>query len=304
VLFEGAKPLRARNYRVSPFTQRLIDKEDDEMLKSDVLERAQSEWNSPYLMVPKKDGSYRFVIDFRRVNARSKRVCYPLPNFSHILDSLGNAKYLSSLDIKSAYWEVPLEEASRPLTAFSVAGRGQFQFRRMPFGLHSAAGTFQALVDRLFTPDLERYVFAYLDDIIVSTPDFETHLNVLRVVFDKLTKARLTLKQSKCEFCKPELHYLGYVVNRQGLNVDPAKVSAVVDMPQTKGIRDVRRLIGMMSWYRRFVPNFSTMVAPLTNLTRKKTRFPWTPECERAFSEVKNALVSAHFVVSQFFASL
>jgi hypothetical protein len=293
VLLEDAKPLRARNYRVSPFIQRLIDKEVEEMLKSGVIERAESEWNSPYLMVPKKDGTYRFVIDFRGVNARSKRVCYPLPNISHILDSLGNARYLSSLDIKSAYWEVPLEEASRPLTAFSVAGRGQFQFRRMPFGLHSAAGTFQALVDRLFTPDLEPYVFAYLDDIIVSTPDFETHLNILRIVFDKLKKAGLTLKESKCEFCKPELRYLGYVVNRQGLNVDPAKVSAVVDMPQPKGVRDVRRLIGMMSWYRRFVPNFSTMVAPLTNLTKKKTRFTWTPECEGAFSEVKNALVNA-----------
>jgi hypothetical protein len=121
VLLEDSKPLRARNYRVSPFIQRLIDKEVDEMLKSGVIERAESEWNSPYLMVPKKDGTYRFVIDFREVNARSKRVCYPLPNISHILDSLGNARYLSSLDIKSAYWEVPLEETSRPLTAFSVA---------------------------------------------------------------------------------------------------------------------------------------------------------------------------------------
>jgi hypothetical protein len=108
-------------------------------------------------MVPKKDGSYRFVIDFRGVNARFKRVCYPLPNISHILDNLGNAKYLSSLDIRSAYWEIPLEKDSRPLTAFSVAGRGQFQFKRMPFGLHSATGTFQALVDRPFTPDLEPY---------------------------------------------------------------------------------------------------------------------------------------------------
>jgi hypothetical protein len=147
--------------------------------------------------------------------------------YSHLI----LARYLSYLDIKRAYWEVPLEEASRPLTAFSVAGRGQFQFRRMPFGLHSAAGTFQALVERLLTPDLEPYVFAYLDDIIVSTPNFENHLNILRVVFDKLKKAGLTLKESKCEFCKPELRYLGYVVNRQGLNVDSAKVSAVVDMP-------------------------------------------------------------------------
>jgi hypothetical protein len=292
-LIEGAKPVRARNYRVSPFIQRLIDKEVDEMLKLGVIERAESEWNSPYLMVPKKDGSYRFVIDFGGVNARSKRVCYPLPNISHILDNLGNAKYLSSLDIRSAYWEVPLEEGSRPLTAFSIPGRGQFQFRRMPFGLHSAPGTFQALVDKLFTPDLEPYVFAYLDDIIISTPDFETHRRILKTVFDKLSEAGLTLKESKCEFCKPELRYLGYVVNRRGLNVDPAKVSAVVDMPPPKGVRDVRRLIGMMSWYRRFVPNFSTMVAPLTNLTRKSTRFTWTVECEQAFTDVKNALVNA-----------
>jgi hypothetical protein len=293
VLEEGAQPVRARNYRVSPYIQRLIDQEVDEMLKLGVIERAESEWNSPYLMVPKKDGSYRFVIDFRGVNARSKRVYYPLPNISHILDSLGNAKYLSSLDIRSAYWEIPLDEESRPLTAFSVTGRGQFQFKRMPFGLHSAAGTFQALVDRLFTPDLEPYVFAYLDDIVISTPDFETHVRVLDEVFRRLLKAGLTLKEAKCEFCKSELKFLGYVVNRQGLNVDPLKVSAVLDMPRPKVVRDVRRLIGMMSWYRRFVPNFSTMVAPLTNLTKKKTRFVWSTECERAFSEVKNALISA-----------
>jgi hypothetical protein len=247
-LIEGAKPVRARNYRVSPFIQSLIDKEVDEMSKLGVIERAESEWNSPYLMVPKKDGSYRFVIDFRGVNARSKRMCYPVPNISHILNNLGNAKYLSSLDIRSAYWEVPLEEGSRPLTAFSIPERGQFQFRRMPFGLHSAPGTFQALVDKLFTSDLEPYVFAYLDDIIISTPDFETHRRILKTVFDKLSEAGLTLKESKCEFCKPELRYLGYVVNRRGLNVDPAKVSAVVDMPPPKGVRDVRRLIGMMSW--------------------------------------------------------
>jgi hypothetical protein len=305
VLLEDAKPLRARNYRVSPFIQRLIDKEVDEMLKSAVIERANQNGNSRYLMVPKKDGTYRFVIDFRGVNARSKRVCYPLPNISHILDSLGNATYLSSLDIKSAYCDVLLEKASRPLTAFSVAGRGQFQFRRMPFSLHSAAGTFQALVDRFFTPDLEPYVFAYLDDIIVSTPDFETHLNILGVVFDKLKKAGLTLKESKCEFCKPELRYLGYVVNSQGLNVDPAKISAVVDMPQPKGIRDDRRLIGMMSWYRRFVPNFSTMVAPLTNLTRKKDTLHVDSGVQKSlFGSQKCLSKRAHFVVPQFFVSL
>jgi hypothetical protein len=117
----------------------------------------------------------------------------------------------------------------------------------MPFGLHSVAGTFPALIDRLFTPYLEPYVFAYLDDIVISTRDFETHLRILDQVFERLSKARLTLKESKCEFCQPELCYLGYVVNRQGLKVDPSKVSAVVDMPRPRGVRDVRRLTGMMS---------------------------------------------------------
>jgi hypothetical protein len=175
----------------------------------------------------------------------------------------------------------------------------------MPFGLHSAAGTFQALVERLFTPDLEPYVFAYLDDIIVSTPDFETHLNILRVVFDNLKKAGLTLKESKCEFCKPELRYLGYVVNRQGLNVDSAKVSAVVDIPQPKGIRDVRRLIAMMSWYRRFVANFSTMVAPLTNLTRKKNTLHVDSGVRKSlFGNKKRLIKRVHFVVPQLFVPL
>jgi hypothetical protein len=136
-------------------------------------------------------------------------------------------------------------------------------------------------------------VFAYLDDIVISTPDFESHLRILEQVFERLSKAGLTLRESKCEFCQPELRYLGYVVNRQGLNVDPSKVSAVVDMPRPRGVRDVRRIIGMMSWYRRFVPNFLTMVAPLTNLTKKKTRFTWSSECERAFVDVKNALINA-----------
>ncbi|KAH0822314.1 hypothetical protein GEV33_000477 [Tenebrio molitor] len=119
------------------------------------------------------------------------------------------------------------------------------------------------------------------------------HLRILEQVFERLSKAGLTLRESKCEFCQPELRYLGYVVNRQGLNVDPSKVSAVVDMPRPRGVRDVRRIIGMMSWYRRFVPNFSTTVAPLTNLTKKKTRFTWSSECERAFVDVKNALINA-----------
>jgi hypothetical protein len=133
------------------------------------------------------------------------------------------------------------------MTVFSIAGRRQFQFKRMPFGLHSVAGTFPALIDRLFTPDLEPYVFAYLDDIVINTSDFETHLGILEQLLERLSKAGLTLKESKCEFCQPELCYLGYVVNRQGLKVDPSKVSAVVDMPRPRGVRDVRRLTGMMS---------------------------------------------------------
>lgn len=245
-------------------------------------------------MVRKKEpNKYRFCVDFRKLNQVTERDAYPIPYVSSTLDKLRDARYLSSLDIRSAYFQVPLPESSKPLTAFTVPNRGLFQFRRLPMGLANAPATFQRLIDRVLGPELEPHVFAYLDDIIVVTESFEKHLEVLREIFRRAKEANLTVAKEKCQFCRSELRYLGYIVNRNGLQVDPDKVKAIVDIPIPKTVSDVRRFLGLASWYRRFVPQFSSLSAPLCNLLRKNKTFVWDSSCDNTFTSLKEHLVSA-----------
>lgn len=289
----SSPPIKQRYYPVSPVMQGHIDAEVNKLLQEDIIERSTSPWSSPIVLVKKKNGSFRFCVDYRKLNGVTERDAYPIPYVSATLDKLRDAKYLSSLDIKSAYFQVPLSENSRALTAFTVPNRGLFQFKRLPMGLSNSPATFQRLIDRVLGPELEPYVFTYLDDIICVTPTFDLHLKILREIFRRLREANLTVAKEKCQFCRPELKYLGYVVDRHGLHVDPEKVSAIVNIPPPKSVSEVRRIIGMASWYRRFVPNFSTIVAPLTDLLRKNKPFVWDSACDEAFQTLKEHLVSA-----------
>lgn len=293
VIRTSAEPVKQRYYPISPALQKLVNEELDKMLRLGIVEPSSSPWASPIVMARKRDGSYRFCVDYRRVNRVTERDAYPLPFVSHILDKLRDAKYLSSLDIKSAYWQVPVQKESRPVTAFTVPGRGLYQFCRMPFGLHNAPATWQRLIDRVLGVDLEPYVFVYLDDIVIVTQTFEKHLEVLRMVFERLGAAGLTVSRDKCQFCRPQLKYLGYVVDHRGLHVDPEKVSAILDLPVPRTVTEVRSFLGMASWYRRFIPSFATICAPLTALLRKKARFVWSTECTEAFEHIRERLVSA-----------
>jgi hypothetical protein len=239
------------------------------MEREGIIEPSRSAWSSQVVIVKKKDGQHRFCIDFRKVNAVTERDAYPLPHITATLDKLRGAKYLSTLDLKNGYWQVPLTPQSRPITAFTVPGKGLMQFRVMPFGLHSAPATFQRLLDTVLGPELEPHVFVYLDDIIVASPSFDTHLQHLAEVFRRLREANLRLNAEKCHFCRGELRYLGHIINRDGIHTDPAKISAITQWPTPTTVRKIRQFIGMASWYRRFVKNFSTLSAPLTRLTGK-----------------------------------
>lgn len=287
-----AEPIKQRFYPISPALQKQVYKELDDMLAQGIVEPSTSPWSSPIVMVRKGDGSYRFCVDYRKLNKVTDRDAYPLPLVTTTLDKLRDAKYLSSLDIKSAYWQVPVSGESKPLTAFTVPGRGLFQFRRMPFGLHNAPATWQRLIDRLLSP-LEQYVFVYLDDIVIVTQTFEKHLQVLEQVFQRLTEADLTVRRDKCHFCRRELKFLGYVVDNTGLRCDPDKVSAILNIPAPKNVKEVRRFLGVTSWYRRFIPDMASLVSPITHLLRKRSPFIWSTECDRAFLKVKEYLVSS-----------
>lgn len=292
-LLPGTLPIKQRYYPVSPFKQRLIDEEIDEMLKLGVIEPSKSPWSSPVCLVKKKDNSYRFCIDFRKLNSKTKKDSYPIPYISAILDRLKNAHYISSIDIKSAFWQVPLSEASKELTAFTVPGRNLFQFTRMPFGLTNAPATWQRIIDRVLGVDLENNVMVYLDDIIIISSTFNEHLKILGLVFDRLKDAGLLVKPEKCHFCKPELKYLGHVVDSKGLRPDPEKVQAIVNILPPTNLTEIRRFIATASWYRRFIPSFSSILSPLSHLTRKNVKFNWTPECQSSFNTLKEALITA-----------
>lgn len=288
-----ATPVKQRYYPVSPYVKEIMYRELDKMLELKVVEPSNSAWSSPVVLVRKPSGETRFCIDYRVLNRVTVRDSYPLPYISMILDRLRDARVLSSIDLKSAYWQVPLEERSKEKTAFVVPGRGLFQFIRMPFGLSNAPATWQRLIDRVLGGDLEPHAFVYLDDIIIATPDIDTHLGVLEKVLERLTRAGLTVNREKCEFLKPELRYLGYIVDSGGLRVDPEKVRAILDIPVPDTPKAVRRFVGLASWYRRFIPNFAGCVSPLTQLTGKRRPFVWNGEAEKAFQDIKQCLVEA-----------
>lgn len=293
ILEENTRPIKQRYYPVSPYKQKIIDDEITKMLELGVIEPSKSAWSSPILLVPKGDQTYRFCVDYRALNKVTKKDAYPLPYVSAILDRLRGARYLSALDIKSAYWQIGVKEECREYTAFTVPNRGLYQFKRMPFGLTNAPATWQRFIDNVLGADLENYVMVYLDDIICFAPDLDTHLRILAEVFDRLTKAGLTLSREKCKFCLPSLLYLGYKVDEKGLHVDVSKVEAILKLRSPRNSTEVRRFIGMTGWYRKFIPNFSTLIAPLTRLIQKNFSFTWTQECDDAFNKIKNILISA-----------
>lgn len=288
-----ALPIKQRCYRLSPIKQKALLDEVDKMLKLNVIEKCESPWLSPVLITPKKNGEWRFCVDSRKLNSITRKDAYSLPFISEILDNLKNAKYLSSIDIAKAFWEIPLHPEDRDKTGFYVPGRGTYRFTVMPFGLTNAPATQQRLMDTLFTPEFENKVFCYLDDIIVVSETFEQHISLLFKVYEKLSYAGLTINFEKSQFFRKELKYLGYIVDEKGLRADPNKIDAVLAFPVPSSKKDVRRFLGTCSWFRRFIPNFSTIASPLSKLTSSKhNKFVWNTDADVAFSKLKQCLVS------------
>ena len=289
----GAEPIKHRYTPKNPVTQAIIDEEVSRMLAEGIIEPSNSPWSSPVVVVKKKNGKRRFCIDFRRVNEVTEKDAYPLPQVQATLEKLRGAKYISTIDLTNGYWQIPLDHESRPITAFTVPGRGLFQFRRMPFGLHSAPATFQRLLDQIIGPQLEPRAFAYLDDIIVLGSTFEEHFDNLREVLQRLRAAGLKLNKEKCQFGRTELQYLGHTVTERGVATDPEKVQAIARIPAPTNLRELRRFLGMVSWYRRFIPRFTDIAAPLNHLLQKKVRWTWSEKEEIAFETLRQQLATA-----------
>lgn len=262
-------PIKQKYYPVSPMVQKHIDKELEHMLCEGITESSDSAWASPIILLKKKNGKpYCFCVHYRSLNKVTEKDVYPLPNITSILDKLREAKYLSTLDIKSAFWQIPMEKHSKKFTASTVPNRGLFQFCRLPFGLRNWPATWQRLIDRVIGNDLQPNVFVYLDDIVIVTSDFDRHKEILIEVFKRICNAGLTVSKEKCKICKNELRFLGYHIDRRGLHTDSEKVVSILNIKLSKNVTEVRRFLGMVGWYGRFIDKYSDLTAPITKLIR------------------------------------
>ena len=180
---------------------------------------------------------------------------------------------MSTIDLKNGYLQILLVGDSKPLTAFTVPNRGLMQFTVMPFGLHSAPAAFQRLIDTIITPELEPHSFRYLDDIIIVTSSFDEHVRLTREVLRRLREAKLKPNWDKCQFGRKRLRYLEHVIDAEGIRTDPEKTAAIAALTARTNIRELRRFVGLVSWYRRFVPNASALASPLNTLLRKKMKW-------------------------------
>ena len=239
---KGDHPPIKQPPRRIPFAQReIVSKMIEDMQQKGVVQPSTSAWASPIVLVPKKDNTYRFYVDYRKVNAATKRDVYPLPRIDDILDTLGKSKYFTTLDLCSGFWQIEMDPATRDKSAFSTHC-GLHEFVRMPFGMCNAPATFQRLMQVVLAGIEWQYCFV---DILVCSATFEEHLEHLQSVFDSLRKASLTLKPKKCFFAQPEVKYLGHVVSCKGVTPDPDKICIVRDFPVPTDVSKVRQFLGL-----------------------------------------------------------
>ena len=291
-LLPGTTPISKAPYRMAPAELEELKKQLQELLDQGFIRPSVSPWGAPVLFVKKKDGTLRLCIDYRMLNQATIKNKYPLPRIEDLFDQLQKAKVFSKIDLRSGYHQLRIRNDDIPKTAFRTR-YGHYEFTVMPFGLTNAPAAFMDLMNRVFKPFLDTFVIVFIDDILVYSESREQHREHLTIVLETLRKERLYAKFSKCEFWLEEVMFLGHVISKEGVSVDPAKVEAVLSWQQPKNARDIRSFLGLAGYYRRFIQDFSKIALPLTKLLKKEAKFLWDEKCEASFQLLKERLTSA-----------
>ncbi|KAJ9534604.1 hypothetical protein QJQ45_002896 [Haematococcus lacustris] len=291
----GAVDTRVRRYTLREMNE--MKKQVAELLAKKLIEPSCSPYGAPVLFVEKRDGTLRMCVDYRALNKLTVRDRYPLPRIDDLFDKLQGKTIFSSLDLQSVYHQIRITPEDVPKTAF-VTPEGQFQYKVLSFGLTNAPATFQRVMNRVFEKQLkEGFVLVYLDDILVMSSSPEEHAMHLKEVLQVMKDNQLYAKLSKCDFNRPELKFLGHIVGRQGIAVDPAKVQVIKEWPVPTSLKELQAFLGLANFFRRFIAGYSTIAAPLTHLTGEKVAAGtnWQQLGEpalRAFNALKQALCS------------
>ena len=280
-------PFKERYRRIPPHQYDEVRRHLKEILEIGAIRKSNSPWTSAVVLVRKKDGSLRFCIDLHKLNAHT------------IKDCLDGSVIFTSLDLKSGYWQVEMDEMSKQLMAFTMGPLGFYECERMPFSLINAPATFQRLMESCLGDLHLNWCIIYLDDIIVFSEMLKEHIKRLRGVFSKLVQAGLKLKPKKCEFFKSRISYLGHIVSSSGIKTDPRKVEVVKTWAIPKTVTNVRSFLGFTNYYRGFIKDYAKVARPLNalisgeNASKKKKLIEWSDDCQKAFDELKKLCTSA-----------
>jgi hypothetical protein len=290
---ETSAPVRVKQYTLPHAKVDTMKREVEVMKKLGVIEPAASPYNAPVVLVRKRDGQVRFCVDYRRLNDVTVFDAEPLPEVELLFSQLGRARYFTKIDLSKGYWQIPIEQDIRHMTAFTTPA-GQFQFTVMPFGLKNAVAVFSRMMRSLLEPLGRKDVHNFMDDILIATETWQEHLKALEAVFKRLDEANLSARPKKCFVGFEELSFLGHVVRKGEILPESDKVQRAAEAPIPKTKKDVRSFLGTVGYYRKFIPNFSAIALPLTDLTKKGASniVEWTPECDKAFQSLKARLTS------------
>lgn len=294
-LAPGAAPTFRPMYRMSPAETRELQKQVTDLLAKGHIQPSTSPFAAPVLFVEKADGSLRMVIDYRALNRITVKNRYPLPRIDELIDRMQGCTVFSKLDLASGYNQIRITQEDIKKTAFRTPF-GHFEYRVLPQGLANAPATFQAFMNSILGP-LRDHVLVYLDDICVISKNPEEHERHLRQLLQLLRENKLYAKASKCEFNRTDLRFLGHVVGRDGLRVDPDKIKTVREWPVPKDVQQVRQFLGLCNYFRKYIMGYAAIAAPMQDLVNKKAPWVWGDKQQQAFEALKHALTHAPVLV-------
>jgi transposase InsO family protein len=286
-----ALPISQPPYHASPAGRKIIDDTIAELIAEDVIQESDSPWASPAILVHQK-GKDRFCIDFRKVNEVTKADQYPIPRIDDILSQFAGKQYFSTFDANKGFHQIEIDPRDQEKTAFRTH-RGLHQYKRMPFGLKSGPAIFQRLMDKVLGRYKWQIALVYIDDIIVYSKDFDTHVKDMETVLSLVAKSGITLSPTKCHLGYQSLTALGHTISNLGIGTADGTVKAVREFPQPTTKKELQRFLGLCVYYRRFVKDFSRIAKPLYNLLKDDVAYVWNEECQQALEELKLKLTTA-----------
>ena len=291
------KPFHQRLRVYSPALQKIIDTEVNKMIQDNIIVTSTSPYASNLLLVRKPDPfspggiKNRVCVNFIQLNKLTIKDRYPLPNQQDIFRQIGSAKYFTTMDLMSGFWQIAIKPEHRHKTAF-ITTRGLYEFLVMPFGLCNAPSTFQRMMDRIIKTEYRSFIQTYIDDIILYSKSFNEHISHIDILHKILRENKLTVKLSKCHFSQNSVKFLGHVLSEGIIKPNPEKIESIQKWQLPKDASAVRSFLGAVGWYRKFIPKFAEVAIPLINLTKKNAIFNFDIECQKSFEILRQALIS------------